>query len=819
MINSILAVRLRMTLSTVVTTLLVVTLLFVGNPGQGVAAAGDATTPEAQNPLQPTASYLIMENMGQYPGEARFLIQQGDQRVWLTEDALWLMVPDEAEAAGGSGPSGMDRRGNPVRREQRSPRVLSGTAIRFTFPGANHQARLEPFGRVSTRVSYLIGNDPSLWHRDVPVWSGVRYRDLYPGVDLVIGDGAVGAVPWRLEARPGADLHAVALRAEGADSITAETGQLKLQVKGRALDVVLPTWLQGGQANPSGSRVTAQAGDGIFALAQQGAAPAAPASGAGSDAVDAPEDLIYNVSLVGAGADAGTGIAVDYLGNAYVTGETTSSNFPATVGAYDTTYNGAAGSSDAFVAKYNAIGTLLWATYLGGTGADMGWDIAVVTDLAYVVGETSSTDFPGSPGPAGTDIFVAAFNATGSNIRYTSRLGGDNFDTGSGIAVEGLNAFVVGTTYSTNLPGTNCANSSNGNVVVAELGPLGTPLYTTCLGGSDLDTGSGIAVRDSAAYVTGESFSLNLPGGLAAVSGDILVAQVDATGAWTKTALVGGSAEDAGSDIAIDGLGNIYLAGTTSSAADFPGTSGTGAWGGGLNDGVVVKLLSDFTTIDFATYLGGSDEDYPSDIAVDTVQALYVGGATFSNNFPVTASAYDTTQNGAFDVFAVRIHSSSSALNKVTYGTYLGAARDDWGLGATTDTGGHIFVTGSKQPSLNSTDAFVAKLKVSSPPGAPVVSISVDIANAANAVLNWPPVGSAVAYQVFRSARPYFIPGNGSVALPRPNQGATSQLDAGALTPVGAYFYVVKAVSSAPAAGASSNQVGEFTFELVKGGN
>lgn len=816
MSTNILTRRLRMKLSTAATALLVVIMLLAGNPGQGVAAAGDVATPGVQNPQQPIAAYLITENVGQYADEARFLIQQGDRRVWLTEDALWLMVPDEAEAAGGVGPSGVDRRGHTLRREQRSPRVLTGTAIRFTFPGANHQASLVPFGRASTRVSYLIGNDPARWQRDVPVWSGVRYRDLYPGVDLVIGDGATGAVPWRLEARPGADLRAVSLRAEGADSVIAAAGQLQLDIKGRALDIALPAWLAAGQANPVGSMVAAQAGEGVFALAQQPAGQAEPESGVSPDAVAAPEDLIYNVSLVGSGADAASGIAVDYLGNAYVTGETTSSNFPATTGAYDTSHNGAAGTSDAFVAKYNATGTLLWATYLGGTGADMGWDIAVDTDLAYVVGETSSTDFPGSPGPAGTDIFVAAFNGTGSNVRYTTRLGGSGWDTGSGIAVEGLNAFVVGTTYSPDLPGTNCANSDDGNVVVAKLGSLGTPMYTTCLGGSDLEFGSGIAMRNNSAYVIGESFSLDLPGGLAAVSGDILVAQLDAAGAWIKTALVGGSAEDRGSGIAVDGLGNIYLAGTTYSQLDFPGTSGTGAWGGGLNDGVVVKLLSDFTTIDFATYLGGADEDYPARIAVDTVQALYLGGATLSTDFPVTANAYDLSPNGGFDVFAVRMHSSSSELNKLTYSTYLGATRDDWGLAAATDTGGHLFVTGSKQPSPTATDAFAAKLKVSSPPGAPEVSI---FASGANALLTWLAVASADAYQVFRSDRPYFIPGNGSLALPRPNQSALSQTDTDALTPVGAYFYVVKAVSAAPAAGASSNRVGKFTFQLVKGSN
>ncbi len=814
MIDSIFAVRLRTTASTLATTLLVIAMLLTAKPGRSMAAAGDATTLEAQNLQQSTASYLIMENVGQYASEARFLIQQGDQRLWLTEDALWLMVPDVAESAGGAGSWGMDRRGHPLRREQRLPRVLSGTAIRFTFPGANHQAILEPFGRASTRVSYLIGNDPSRWQREIPVWSGVRYHDLYPGIDLVIGDRARGAVPWRLEAQPGADLHAVTLRIEGADAVTAERDGLRLDLKGHPVEVMLPTWLPGGQASLVGSTVTAQAGEGVFALAPQPEGLAEPALDAGTAAVAAPGDLIYNASLGGSGADGAGGIAVDYLGNAYVTGETTSSNFPVVPGSYDLTHNGAAGISDAFVAKYNTTGTaLIWATYLGGNGPDIGWDIAVDADLAYVVGETTSTDFPGSPGPAGTDIFVAAFNANGSNLRYTARLGGSGWDTGSGIAVEGLNAFIVGTTYSTDMPGTNCANSENGNVVVARLAPLGSPTYVTCFGGTDLEVGSGIAVRDNIAYVTGQSFSPDFPGGLSAVSGDILVAQFDAAGAWTKTALVGGSAEDAGRGIAIDGFGNIYLAGSTSSADDFPGTSGTGAWGGGLNDGVVVKLLADLTTIDFATYLGGGDEDYPARIAVDTVQALYVGGSTLSTDFPVTLNAYDSSQNGGFDAFAVRMHSSSSALNKVTYGTYLGASRDDWNSGAATDTGGHIFVTGSKQLSPTATDAFVAKLKVSSPPAAPVVTIA---ASGANAVLDWLAVGSADAYQVFRSARPYFIPGHESVALPRPDQSATSQSDIGALAQVNAYFYVVKAVSVTPEAGASSNQTGKFSFQLVK---
>ena len=204
--------------------------------------------------------------------------------------------------------------------------------MRFTFPGANPAATLEPFGRVPTHVSYLIGNDPSRWQRDVPVWSGVRYRDLYPGVDLVIGGDAAGTLPWRLEARPGANLQAVTLRVEGADRVAAVADQLRLEMKGRAVDVALPAWSLAGQANPIGSAVVRQAGEGAFTVSpesqpQPGQAPAAGAAGV-ADA----GDLIYSTFLGGTAGDTGYGIAVDYLGNAYVTGVTRSDDFPVTPG-------------------------------------------------------------------------------------------------------------------------------------------------------------------------------------------------------------------------------------------------------------------------------------------------------------------------------------------------------------------------------------------------------------------------------------------------------------------------------------------------------
>ncbi len=798
-INASLAIKLRVPLSTAGRILLLACLLLSPAASAGAATPPTADPSAAQGPQAAAAPDLVIENIGQYAAEARFVLMRGDQRIWLTDDALWLMAPDPAAAGEQMQPAKEDPLSQARRHRQQPASARAGTAIRFTFPGANPATTLEPYGRVPTHVSYLIGSDPSRWQRDVPIWSGVRYRELYPGVDLVIGDGAAATVPWRLEARPGADLSAVTLRAEGADAVTGAMGGLRLEMKGRTINVALPAWSLAGQADPVRSAIVEQAGQDTFVVAPESASES-PAS---ADEIDSPADLVYRTFLGGAAFDAGSGVAVDILGNAYVTGETSSADFPTQPGSYDPSYNGA---TDAFVAKINTTGSLLYATYLGGSDLDIGWGIAVDGNLAYVVGETKSSNFPVIGASVGTDIFIAALNANGSNFRYVSRLGGDGFDTGYGIAVAGTDAYVVGTTSSTNLPG--CAPSDGNDLVVAHLNATGVPLYTTCLGSSNpgsTEVGYAIAVHSGEAYVTGEG------------SSDILVARFAANGTLPAggSTLIGGSDGDLGSGIAVDGSGNIYIAGSTSSS-DFPTTSGV-QFGGGSTDAVVVKLLPALT-INFATYLGGNGEDDGHAIAVDTVEGLYVTGTTASSNFPTTFGAYNSFLNGGTDAFVARLHKASLAANKLTYSTYLGTPVDDAAYGVATDTGGNAFITGNgplpTDPTLTTNNAFVAKLKISNPPGAPTVTIS---GSGANANLTWLTVPSTNKYQVFRSSTPYFMPGDSSSLLPLFEPSGLSYPDVGALTPVNAYFYVVKAVSAAPAAGANSNRVGKFTFQLTPG--
>jgi hypothetical protein len=231
--------------------------------------------------------------------------------------------------------------------------------------------------------------------------------------------------------------------------------------------------------------------------------------------------------LGGSGFDSGSGIAVDGAGNAYVTGQASSTNFP-TTNPPQASFGG--GAFDAFVTKINAAGSaLVYSTYLGGSGDDYGNGIAVDgSGNAYVTGQTSSTNFPttnpiqGTYGGSGGsefpgDAFVTKINAAGSALLYSTYLGGSGDDQGNRIAVDGSgNAYVTGWTTSTNFPTANPVQANYGgseDAFVTKINAAGSVLvYSTYLGGNVGEQGNGIAVDGSGnAYVTGVTQSTNFP--------------------------------------------------------------------------------------------------------------------------------------------------------------------------------------------------------------------------------------------------------------------------------------------------------------------
>ena len=404
--------------------------------------------------------------------------------------------------------------------------------------------------------------------------------------------------------------------------------------------------------------------------------------------------LVYCGYIGGSNADYGRGIAVDGSGNAYVAGDTYSTEengFPVTTGP-DLTHNG---GLDAFVAKVNAAGTaLVYCGYLGGSGYDYGNGIAVDgSGSAYVTGRTESTEtsFPVTVGPDLThnggfslnywDAFVAKVNAAGTALVYCGYLGGSGYDVGNGIAVDSEgSAYVTGETESTEADGFPVAvgpdltyNGSR-DAFVAKVNAAGTALvYCGYLGGSQSDYGKGIAVDGANnAYVTGETDSGEADGFPVVVGPDLtyngegwewdaFVAKVNAPGtALVYCGYIGGSYVDSGNGIAVDRAGNAYVTGhTESTESSFPVTVGpdlTYNDNAGGFDVFVAKVNAAGTALVYCGYIGGLENDLGNGIAVDASGNAYVTGRTESTetSFPVMVGP-DLKHNGNADVFVLKI--------------------------------------------------------------------------------------------------------------------------------------------------------------------
>ena len=566
---------------------------------------------------------------------------------------------------------------------------VTRTVLRMTFVGANPEPRVVGAEELPDKANYFIGNDPAKWRTNVPTYARVQYTDVYPGIDLIYY-GSQRRLEYDFVVRPGADPRTIALGFQGADKLEVDPqGDLVLHTGAGEIRQRKPVIYQeiggvrreiaGGYVLKGESRV------GFHVAVYDTSRPLV---------IDPA--LVYSTYLGGSADDAGVGIAVDAAGNAYVTGSTASANFPTTAGAFQTTLGGGGVGFDAFVTKLNSTGSaLLYSTYLGGSNNDdSGVGIAVDgAGNAYVTGSAFSTDFPTTPGAFQSsfggvrDAFVTKLNPTGSTLVYSTYLGGTGDDGGVSIAVDTAGSAYVSGFAQAGFPTTTAAfqpgfGGGPYDAFVTKLGSTGSALvYSTYLGGSgDDEVFGGLAVDASGnAYVTGFTTSANFPttpgafqttfGGAGPLGfGDAFVTKLNSTGSMPVfSTYLGGSGDDFGAGIAVDGNGNAYIAGSTAST-NFPTTPGAfqTTFGGsgplGLGDAFVTKLNPTGSALIYSTYLGGSGDDFASRIAVDVLPnpSAYVTGNTASTNFPTTAGAFQTTLGGvgpfgAGDAFVAKI--------------------------------------------------------------------------------------------------------------------------------------------------------------------
>lgn len=672
------------------------------NPGPPHTAASPSV---AEANVQPATSnpLLIVENAGQWPDDAHFQVWGGPGTMWLADDAIWIT------ALGGQGHSTaaeaclesplspqLDSHTNcpsgttpnpPI-----SPPVAPGVHLKLSFVGASPHPRLEPGDPVDTSVSYFLGDDPDQWRSAAPVWSSVRYVGLYPGIDLAVGRSAdQTSFSWRFISAPGADLATIQLRLEGADSAVAEAGSLRVATAAGSFLLALPVAEQP-------YRVEVITPHGAEALDWSASQTVASKPGAPEGAAD----LLFGTYLGHSGQDWAYAITRDSNNRIYATGPTTSAGFPVTPGVFDPSYNG---STDAYVARFNAAGSALeYATYYGGSDTEWTQDIAVDSaGSAFVTGRTNSPNLPTTPGAfdrtlnGGVDAFVARISPDGRRLEYATFLGGELFDTAKTVALNSARQVtVVGWTQSSQFPTTPGAfdRSFNGDydAYVARFDAAGsTLLFSTYLGGPNYDSGHDLAVRAGELYVVGGAgngfpttpgaYDRTLNGCSSGVPWcDAFLAKLspDASRLVFSTYL-GGTLGDWTNGVAIDSAGNSVVTGPTFST-NFPTT--TGAFDASHNgdlDIFVTKVSAAGNQLLFSTYAGGSSYEFGNDVTLDSANSAIVAGGTASGNFPTTSNAFDRILGGTTDALMFKLRADGRAL---LYSTYLGGGQGDWGLGA-----------------------------------------------------------------------------------------------------------------------------------------
>ncbi|HYP39311.1 MAG TPA: SBBP repeat-containing protein [Chloroflexia bacterium] len=595
------------------------------------------------------------------------------------------------------------------------------TVLRLQFIGASSQVVLTGGTTLPARVSYLLGDDPSRWHTGLPTYEGITYEGLYPGVNLSYTGKDVRGLKGTYTVAPQADPALIKWRYDGAQQVALdEQGNLQITVQGAgargqgseledgnsalstqnsALTEAAPVaWQEvGGVRVPVEARyVVARDGSVGFALGRYD--PALPL-------VLDPE-LDYSTYLGGDLQDASTGVAVDSQGNAYVTGLIASANFPS-VDPYQPNYGG--GRRDAFVAKFDPTGAhLLYATYLGGSGDDEGWAIAVDREgNAYVAGFTDSTNFPLSNAyqpvnAGGKDVFVARLNAGGNALDYSTYLGGSGRDEGWGIAVDGEeNAYITGFTDSTDFPTASPLQASMAGVedaFVTRVNAAGSALiYSTYLGGSLRDGALAIALdRDGNAYLAGHSISTDFPIANAFQptkqgNYDAIAVKVSHDGGQlVYSTYLGGSGSDQGWAIAVSSAGEAGLTGFTGST-DFPTLNPLQPTNGGQHDSYATLLNNQGSGLVYSTYLGGNGHyDGGYGVAADAHGNFYFAGLTSSTNF-AAVNALQSMSNGGDEAFISKINAGGASFG---YSTYLGGSGNDYGYGLALDPFGNAVVAG-----------------------------------------------------------------------------------------------------------------------------
>lgn len=580
-----------------------------------------------QNPELRRPSLTFVENRGQWPEVVRFAAGFGPASVWITADGAVVDLVDL------EGPDGGAR----------------GCALRLAFDGCQ-AARLVAEDLRTGRHHYLFGAHPGSWRTDVRGYARLRFEEVWPGVDVVLREGQ-GLFEYDLELAPGAELPAARLRLEGAAGLSLDDeGRLVIETAFGSLTQTAPVaWTRSAAGErtpvPCRFRILGEDTYGFEAPEAQG-----------DESLVVDPGLIWSTYLGDLDHDLARALTRAPGGDVICTGSTFSPAYPTSTGAYDFSWNGA---FDAFVTRLSPDGSsLVWSTFLGGSGQDNGMalDVGPLGEIV-VVGDTTSSDFPTSAAAydaqanGGLDAFVVRLQSGGSFLLAATYLGTAAGERATAVEVDGAGRILVcGSTGSAAFPTT-------------------TGAYDRTFGGGSTGAGDAFVARFSA-----DLASLDF------------------------STFLGGAVDERARSLALGSDGRITVAGWTTSL-DFPTTVGVlGAASAGGRDGFVSRLAPDGQALVWSTYFGGSGDDTIADLALASNQDCVVVGGTDSSDLVVTPQASQATPGGLDEGFVARLAGEGGLL---AYSTYLGGSQDDVVNAVALLEGDAIAVTGrSNSPDL-----------------------------------------------------------------------------------------------------------------------
>ena len=645
----------------------------------------ETVSPAVRERLQTSFTSLPLafeQNQGQTDPQVKYMARANGYTLFLTSrDAVFSFHSKSSANAR------LSRGRVPKLQVNAAPGISEKPAVvRMQLVGANSSTQITAADQLPGKSNYYLGNDPNKWQTNVSQYARVAYKSVYPGIDLAYY-GEQSKLEFDFMVAPASDPASIDLAFSGAQQVATDASG-NLIVSSAAGDVVLHKPVAYQQEHGSRQLVDAR-----FVVKGKNQVSFDLGSYDRSRELVIDPTVTYSTYLGGSAEDEAYSVAVDSSGNAYVTGATKSPNFPGPL---------AAGANfDVFVSKLNPAGSaLLYSTFVGGNvgnGDNFGLGIAVNSTGTYVVGNTSSTNFPASVtiGPGGgVDVFVAKLdNSTGVASQLT-KIGGTGNDSGNGIAVDSTGAaYIGGETDSTNFPiagpPIQTANAGEDDGFIAKLDSNGAVLdYSTYIGGSSEDLVTGIALDGTSnAYVTGITLSANFPTSSGAfqtaqsgTADNGFVAAIKADGsAMIYSTYLGGSGTNDALAIAVDSAGEAYVTGDTNSS-NFPVLNATQATLKGATDVFITKLQANGSGLLFSTYYGGTLDEAGTGIAIDAFNDVYVTGRTLSSDYPTNGTPFQSSLSGSSDAFVTELSNTGFPV----YSSFLGGTGNENSVSAST---------------------------------------------------------------------------------------------------------------------------------------